>query len=127
MPLARATGTRRNADEGPRFPPSHAAVFRDPDTGFSTTDVRDVEEEIVQFDTSTNSIIWAADGTAYQEGLWAVNDVFLAGGGFQVRFGTKEGERRAYFTETVPATICQIEPANGFLSISPTNVTVPQE
>lgn len=103
------------------------AVFVDPETNFFTTDVRDVDDEIVRFDTSTNSIIWATDGTAYEEGQWDVNGVLLAGGFFQVRFGTKDGERRAYFTEVDPPTICQIEPVNGFLSISRTNVAVPQE
>lgn len=109
-------------------PTANPAVFVDPDDStFCTSDVRDVDDEIVRFDTSTNSIIWAADNTAYQEGLWTVNGVFLAGGGFQVRFGTKDGERRAYFTETGPATICQIAVVGENLSISATNVTVPQE
>ncbi len=106
---------------------ANLAVFADPDSDFTTSDVRDVDEEIVRFDTTTNSIIWAEDETSYQAGAWTVNGVFLAGGGFQVRFGTKDGERRAYFTETGPATICQIEAAGGFISISATNVTVPQE
>ena len=109
-------------------PTANPAVFVDPDDAtFCTSDVRDVDDEIVRFDTSTNSIIWAADGSAYQAGSWTVAGVFLAGGGFQVRFGTQDGERRAYFTETGPATICQIQVFGDFLSISATNVTVPQE
>ena len=44
---------------------------------------------------------------------------------FQVRFGTEAGERRAYFTETGPDTICDIDVVNGQLVILPTNVRVP--
>jgi hypothetical protein len=44
---------------------------------------------------------------------------------FQVRFGTKDGERRAYFTETVTTTIRDIEIIGGQLVITGTNVTVP--
>jgi len=106
---------------------SSFAAFVDPDTGFTTTDVHDVDEEIVRFDTSSRSIVWAADGRFFQTGLWIVNGNLLAGGGFQVRFGTSRGVRRAYFTETAPATICQIQVFGDALSISATNVLVPQE
>jgi hypothetical protein len=44
---------------------------------------------------------------------------------FQIRFGTKDGERRAYFTETASATICDIAVSGGHLLISPTTVPVP--
>jgi len=87
-----------------------------------TPDVRDVDEQIVQFDTSARTLIWAADGRTFQ-GFTVTGDNI--NGEFQVRFGTKNGERRAYFTETGRATICNIEVTNGQLSISPTNVTVP--
>lgn len=102
-------------------------VFVDPASDFSTTDVRDVDEEIVQFDADTNAIVWAADDSEYQAGSWTTDGNRLASGGFTVRFGTKDGERRAYFTETGPATICDIRLSNGFLGIFATNVTVPQE
>jgi hypothetical protein len=45
---------------------------------------------------------------------------------FQVRFGNVDGQRRAFFTETGPATICDIEPVGDSISISPTNTEVPQ-
>ncbi len=107
--------------------PEHRVIFSDPDSDFSTSDVRDVDEEIVQFDTETEAIIWAMDETSYDAGLWDVNGNFLAGGFFQVRFGTRSGERRAYFTETLTATICQLGVQGGQLSIAPTLVPVPQE
>jgi hypothetical protein len=37
------------------------AVFSDPASTFMTSDVRDVQEQIVRFDTATNALIWAAD------------------------------------------------------------------
>jgi len=119
--------TTDNSNDNDDDSTANLAVFIDPDSDFSTTDVRDVDDEFVQFDIVTKAIIWAADGTAYQQGSWTVNGLSLAGGGFQVRFGTKDGERRAYFTETFPPTICQIEPVGSFLSISSTSMTVPQE
>lgn len=104
------------------------AVFQDPDSSFSTTDVYDVDDQIVRFDTETKSIIWAEDGRAYQAGLWEVNGNFPeATGFFQVRFGTKDGERRAYFTETATATICDIRVSDDTLSIFATTIPVPQE
>ena len=122
-------GVTDGTDDGaPDGTSSTLAVFVDPDTTFSTSDVRDVDEEIVQFDPTAKTLIWVADGTAFGEGSWEVNDVFLGfGGGFQVRFGTKNGERRAYFTETGPATICDISVQGGELLISPTGTLVPQE
>ena len=47
--------------------------------------------------------------------------------GFQVVFGSENGERRAYFTETGPGTICDIEVVSGQLLITPTSERVPQK
>jgi len=89
-----------------------------------TPDVRDVNEQIVQFDTANNALIWKADGRSFPG--YPISGLFIrADRAFQVRFGTKDGERRAYFTETGPATICDIEVVNGVLTILPTNVPVP--
>jgi hypothetical protein len=87
-----------------------------------TPDVRDVDEQIVRFDTANNELIWTADGRSFPG--YSING-YLIGSSFQVRFGTKDGERRAYFTETGPATICDINVVNGQLVILPTNVPVP--
>ena len=76
---------------------------------------------------AATTIIWAATGEAFNAGSWNVNGLFLAGGGFQVRFGTKNGQRRAYSTETIPATICNISLGCGSVCIFPTNVPVPHE
>ena len=107
---------------------ANLVVFFDPDSEFSTTDVRDVNEEIVRFDGTTKAIIWVADDLVFDEGAWETDGNFLgAGRRFQVRFGTVDGERRAYFTETGPATICDISVEQGQLRIAATNVLVPQE
>ncbi|MBI1826805.1 MAG: hypothetical protein HY287_11165 [Planctomycetes bacterium] len=102
------------------------ATFTDSVSGFSTQDVRDVDNEIVHFDPNRMSIIYVATGTEYQIGSWPVNGNFLGFGGFfQVRFGTVLGEYRAYFTETGSGTICNfvVTPTN--FSIFATNTQVP--
>jgi hypothetical protein len=104
--------------------PVQLAVFSDPASSFSTSDVRDVQEQIVRFDVASNSLIWMADGRSFPG--YPVSGNFVASDKhFQIRFGTKDGERRAYFTETASATICDIEVSGGQLFISPTNVRVP--
>jgi hypothetical protein len=100
------------------------AQFNEPGTTFTTPDIRDVDEQIVQFDTANNALIWKADGRSFPG--YPVSGLFIrADRAFQVRFGTKDGERRAYFTETVATTICDIQIVNGVLTILPTNVPVP--
>lgn len=102
------------------------AVFEDPDSDFSTSDVRDVDDEIVRFDATAKTLIWAADGSAFEG--WEINGNFLGSSQtFQVRFGTVDGERHAYFTESGPGTICDIRIEDGMLRISATSVLVPDE
>lgn len=100
-------------------------VFEDPDSDFSTSDVRDVDGEIVRIDAAKQQLFWVNDSLAFDG--FDVNGNELAAGFFTVRFGTEDGERRAFFTETNPPTICDIEAPGGMLRISSTSVTVPQE
>src|SRR4029453_7673779 len=80
------------------------AVFSDPNSSFMTSDVRDVQNQIVRFDTANRTLIWVADNRSFQG--YPVSGNFIgADRNFQVRFGTEGGERRAYFTETASATI----------------------
>ena len=88
-----------------------------------TSDVRDVQNQIVRFDIANNALIWVADGRSFP-GYPVSGNFVRTDRSFQIRFGT-DGERRAYFTETASATICDIEVVGGQLSISPTNVKVP--
>ena len=104
--------------------PVQLAEFVDPATGLTTSDVHDAQREIVRFDRANNSLIWAADGRSFPG--YPVDGNFLGCcRNVQVRFGTEDGERRAYFTETVPATICDIEVFGNRLVISATSVPVP--
>jgi hypothetical protein len=119
-----STPTSPSPPPPPPSVPVQLAVFSDPASSFTTSDVRDVQEQIVRFDVTSNSLIWVGDGRSFSgypvSGLFIRADRF-----FQVRFGTKDGERRAYFTETVTTTICDIEIIGGQLVITGTNVTVP--
>jgi hypothetical protein len=104
--------------------PVQLAVFSDPASSFTTLDVRDVQEQIVRFDVASSSLIWAADGRSFT-GFPVSGNFIRADRFFQVRFGTKDGERRVYFTETVATTICDIEIVGGQVIITPTTVHVP--
>lgn len=107
-------------------PPVQLAVFTDPmSSSLTTSNVRDAQEEIVRFDLTSGSLIWAADGRMFT-GYPVSGGYFLrVDQAFQVRFGTKDGERRAYFTETVRETICDISVVNGVLMVLPTDMPVP--
>jgi hypothetical protein len=104
--------------------PVQLVVFVDPATGLGTSDVRDVQGQVVRFDRANNSLIWAADGRSFPgypvDGDFVRSDRF-----FQVRFGTEGGARRAYFTEAVNATLCDVEIVGSSPVISATSVTVP--
>jgi hypothetical protein len=101
-------------------------LFTDPDSDFSTTVVHDVDTDTVQFSISGKSIIYQ-DGTEYQAGSWTAEGNFLSDGSFQIRFGTEGGERKAYFTETAPGTICNFTVTPDLFQVSPTTVFPPQE
>jgi hypothetical protein len=116
------SGSSTSTPTNPTPSTPQLAMFMDPESNFSTTDVRDVDEQIVHFDIASNSLIWAADGRSFPG--YPVSGNLIAGS-FQVRFGTKNGEHRAYFTETSSATICNIAVDNGQLSITATPATVP--
>ena len=118
-----------SAPDGPSEPPQpvQLAVFADTAAGstFSTSDVRDVQNQIVRIDLTSGSLIWVADGRMFA-GYPVSGSYFLrADQAFQVRFGLEAGERRAYFTETVKGTICDIGVVNGVLQIVSTDVPVP--
>jgi hypothetical protein len=115
-------------------PAIELVVFNDRASGFSTSDVRDAQEQIVSFNTS-DELIWTADGRRFPE--YIVDGTFIAyhhkaDRFFQVRFGTKGGERRAYLTSTddrlsgMPATVLDLSvDGRGTLIITETNLPVP--
>lgn len=84
----------------PQPRPVELAVFTDSRTGFSTSDVHDVQEQIVRFNTA-DELIWVANDTRFQEFIVEGNFIAYhhkADKFFQVRFGTRDGERRAYLS-----------------------------
>lgn len=100
-------------------------VFSDPNSSLRTNDVYDVDDEIVHFDPAANALVWVATGASFPG--YPVNENLIGVTGFfQVRFGTVDGKRRAYFTESAAGTICNITVTNGSLAIFATNVTVPE-
>jgi hypothetical protein len=112
-------------------------VFRDPLTGLSTSDVRDAQDDIVQF-TTANELIWAANGTRlpghYVEGPgYRVPGNVPAEPSCQcwlvVRFGARQGERRAYLTGDIghsnPGTVVDVEITGGALIVSWTDLFPP--
>lgn len=123
-------------DESDETPSGDAALdpslfaFVDPDSGVALTDVYDASRQVLHFSTESgmtdpqreaNDPRWTADG----------NDLFFDRSGasqFQIRFGTEDGVRRAYFTERGDGTICRIR-LNGVdraASISRTSELPPQ-
>jgi hypothetical protein len=105
-----------------------AAVFRDEASDFETSDVHDADREVVHFDVDASSMV--KDGAAV--GGWTTqgNDLSWerSSVAFRVRFGTENGERRAYFTETVTGTICDLGiSAPDQLSIFATSEFPPEE
>jgi hypothetical protein len=82
-------------------------VFVDPDTDFETTDVFDVERDVVHF-TDAGRMIHADADLAFPGWPASGNNVGRFGE-FRIRFGDDDGERRAFFTEADPPTICDIE------------------
>jgi len=111
------------------------ARFTDPDSDFSTTDVRDAQDEIVQF-TTAGELVWTADGSRFPgyiaDGRVITADRICSGCYFFVRFGTRDGERRAYVTWPAPATadrpatLLDVSIVDGALVVHDTDVVVPE-
>jgi hypothetical protein len=109
-------------------------------SGFGTTDLRDADDQIVQF-TANGQLIWAADGTRlsgyYVTTVPGTHGVVTYITGqicdescvFEVRFGTSGGERRAYLTVDYghdnPGTLVDIAVVDGRLVMSPTDEFAP--
>ena len=114
--------------------PIQLVVFTDNVSRVSTSDVRDVHEQIVRFNTAAE-VIWTADDTRFPG--YAAEGTRIQATGMCgpclliVRFGTKDGERRAYLTfpdnedHSNAVTILDVEVVSGRLVITNTNVRVP--
>src|SRR5437867_2192075 len=75
MPSAPAAAAPSAPAPAPSPAPVELALFTDPASGFSTSDVRDAQDEIVQF-TTDGELVWTADGTRFSE--YFVDGNFIA-------------------------------------------------
>ena len=137
--LAATSGCGESLPPPAPTPPSAPTlkVFTD-SSGFSTSDLRDAQDQIVRFNTA-NEFIWAADDTRIpgfkvQTINFGTGPCYLVsipgttcsqGCSFEVRFGTKDGERRAYLTVDYihdnPGTLVDVELVGGALVVTQTN------
>ena len=117
----------------PPLAPPPVATFTDRGSGFSTKDLRDVDEQIFHFNPRDYELIWAATGARFPGYTGASASVYIYSKtvGMEIRFGTKGGERRAYLTwlhDTdlyYPGKIVNIEVVGDQLVITPSDVSVP--
>jgi hypothetical protein len=98
-------GERASAPGGFTYVVSPLWVFREPDSGFSTSDLHDGQGRILQVNTAGHLIFLAeaiglpghsVTGGNFGETFIPVEA--LCSCWLEVRFGTKDGERRAYLT-----------------------------
>jgi hypothetical protein len=87
--------------------PGEFARFVDRQTGITTTEVRDANDQIVRFSV-TGQLVWDATGARF--GGFIADGVVITAGTvcpdcyILVRFATRGGERRAYLTWSGDAT-----------------------
>jgi hypothetical protein len=106
-------------------------MFTDPYSGFSTTDLHDAQEQVIRFSVA-GELIWLADGTRLP-GFFAVASgsvtVPACACSLVVRFGTRDGERRAYVTADYihdnPGTLVSLSISGAALTITRTTVFAP--
>jgi hypothetical protein len=110
-------------------------VFRDPATGFATSDLRDAEDEVMQFSTAGELVFPAIDTRlpgfrplrGPEQGI--EGNICVPECAFVVRFGIKDGERRAYLTvdyiHNNPGTLVDVEVVNGALVVTQTDLYPP--
>jgi hypothetical protein len=119
--------------------PNALVIFSDT-RGFSTTDLLDAHERIVQL-TNGGDLIWATDGThipGYEIERHAAPPAYFIGlksgicgdfCAFSVRFGTRDGQRHAYLTidygHSNPGTLVSVEVVNGAFVVTQTSTFPP--
>jgi len=137
--LAGCDGSRSSIPSGPTPvtstpatpAPGDLKVFTNAAWEFSTTDLRDAHDQIVQFNTA-NELIWTADGT-HLPGYPVQGNVIPAEASCKcalvVRVGSSNREIRAYLTADYghdnPGTLVDLAIAGGVLVVSRTNVFAP--
>lgn len=107
--------------------------FSEKGTGFTTTDLHDVDEQIVRLGRN-GELVWVADGVrlpgyVVRNALTIEGKICSQGCSFVVRFGSLNGERRAYLTVDYghdnPGTLVDVAVTDGTLMVTQTNVFPP--
>ena len=130
-PTAPSSSSSTNPSEAPRL-----VVFRDSASGFSTSDLRDAEDEVMQLSTAGELVFPATNtrlpgfrqyGGGSEQGI--EGNICGPNCAFVVRFGIKDGERRAYLTidygHDNPGTLVDVEVENGALVVTQTDLYPP--
>lgn len=112
------------------------AVFLDRETGFSTHDVYDAQDQPMRFNAN-GDLIWVATGDRFggfiADGHVITADRICAACYFLVRFGREKGEQRAYLTwaseESVehPAAVLDVEIIGSHLAVTESDRTIPYD
>ena len=114
--------------------PTEFAVFTDQTTGFSTSDVHDIDGQIMRFNTA-DEMIWVATDARFPEFIAQGNFIAYHHRGewfFQIRFGSRDGGPRAYLTwpdrilnGRTPTILDAWVDERGDLKLAETGVAVP--
>jgi len=112
-------------------------TFRDAASAFETSDLRDSEDEIMQLSLA-GELVFPATNTRLrgfrpvrdlEQGIVGIVNICGQGCAFVVRFGIKDGERRAYLTVDYghdnPGTLVDVEVANAALVVTQTDLYPP--
>src|SRR5262245_15034619 len=122
-------------------PAPQLAMFVDDLTGFQTSDLRDAQNQIIQFN-SGNELIRTPDGTRLpgyhvwshtidqgRRSYFIQGKICETGCEFEVRFGIDNGEPRAYLTVDYghdnPGTVVDVEVSDRMLHVAQTDIYPP--
>lgn len=134
--LAAGCGSNFTPAPTPLGGSTELAVFLDRDTGFSTNDVYDAQDQAMRFN-GNGDLIWAATGDRFggfiADGHVITADRICAGCYFLVRFGRSNGQERAYLTWAAEASterspaVLDVEIVGTHLSVRESERLVPYD
>ena len=105
-------------------------VFSDPDSDFTTTELLDVDGQVLSF-TTDSRIVWVETSTAWiasRRGEWTTDgNVLRSDGYFTVAYGSLDGRFAGWITRTSTGTVCDFESDGEVLDINPTNQPIEQD
>lgn len=114
----------------PQRPAIPLVTFYDQASGFSTTDLRDAQEQILQF-SPFGEFIWVETGARFPGYGGAGGSRYISGPqvGLEIHFASKDGQRRAYlmFLDDIhyPGPLADAEVVDGKLIFTGTDELVP--